>query len=111
MKDPYTGGEIKYLVFSPEQHNLGQYCFDQKIVTDAILNRGMVMNALEFGQVVDIKAFDKDGVISTAISNGALHATAPTGGDSSFKWTPERKEKLRSVFDDLRAEEKVLAND
>jgi hypothetical protein len=108
LKDPYTGGEVKYLAFSTEDHNLGQYCFDQKIVTDAILNRGKVMNTVGYGQIVDIKAFDKDGIISTAISSGALHATAPTGGDSTFKWTPERKDKLRSVFDELRAEEKAL---
>ncbi|MEO9655919.1 hypothetical protein [Marinomonas sp.] len=106
--DPYTGGEIKFLNFVSDDNNLGSYCFDPKVVMEAILDRGKVMNVLQAGQIVDLKDFDKDGVIKSAVLNGALHATAPVGGDSQFKWTEERKSKLRSVLAEIREEEQSL---
>lgn len=105
LKDPATGGETKYVEIETNRHNLSASKGTLAHAHEELLKRGMVMNT-RTNNVTPISKLPPDisGTVS-AISNGDVSLSAPTGLPHA-PWSDAEKLELRKAMEQLAESEK-----
>ncbi|QBP75419.1 hypothetical protein E2K99_10530 [Herbaspirillum huttiense] len=87
--DQYSGGTVKFLKVKSKEHNVSDLV-EHKVITNAIITRGLVMYPAYEGKTVSIedaaKTDPKVSVLIRDLTTGAVSAEAPSGLDPVV-WT------------------------
>ncbi|VVT48018.1 hypothetical protein UYSO10_1950 [Kosakonia radicincitans] len=112
-KDLCSGGTVMFTELATMRHNLHSENYDYNSVVSALQNRGMIMkiasknNSANDASSIDISAHAHADYIRDGLSSGSIRACAPSG-ESEFRWTEARIEKLKLAIDKVVAMEKEL---
>jgi len=101
--DVCSGGTIMFSDISTGDHNLHDENYDYNSVITAIHDRGMIMkinnlNMSANDPVTNLSAHHDADSIKKALKSGSIRACAPSG-DSQFRWTESRINRLKSAID------------
>ena len=97
--DICTSENVIYVDFKNGSSNIPIHSYDFNIVVDAIINRGFVMDK---NSAIPIAQHSLSQEIRDAFRTGSAVASAPVPGLSSFVWTDQRKEKLKSAIQEVK---------
>jgi len=104
-RDPYTGGNYKFVDYQKNISNLGNHTSDYSVIETELRTRGKIMNLNQVGKPVSINDVNEADTLKAAISTGKLVASAPTGGKCTFQWDEKAKQKLSNVLQSVREAE------
>jgi len=108
LKDPATGGETKYVELETNRHNLSALKGTLAHAHEELLKRGMVMDT-RTNNVIPISNLKPDiSETISAIGNGDVSLSAPTGVPHA-PWTDAEKSELLKAVEKL-AERERCAN-
>jgi len=102
--DICSGGDVMFCELRTSKDNLNTETYDYNDVITALHERGMLMkldsNLIPANDpvAVDLNKHPEAEVIKKALKSGSIRACAPSG-NSQFKWTPERVDRLKKAVD------------
>lgn len=101
-KDPFSGGETKYLDYSQNISNLNEDSYEYEMLKMELISRGMVMNLNEItNDPVPLQNLEQFEEIRQAMMSGELNASAPISSKNTFVWDDERKARFESVVEQI----------
>ncbi len=111
--DVCSGGEVMFSDISNGQNNLHDENYDYNSVITAIHDRGMIMKLNNDKMpandpiAMDLSAHPEAENLKKALKSGSIRACAPSG-DSQFRWTEARVDRLKNAIDRVAAIEAAM---
>ncbi|EFH7974137.1 hypothetical protein GJO14_05945 [Escherichia coli] len=106
--DVCSGGKVMFSDISNGQNNLHDENYDYNSVITAIHDRGMIMK-LNNDKIpandpvaTELSAHPEAETLKKALKSGSIRACAPSG-DSQFRWTEARVDRLKNAIDRVAA--------